>query len=124
MNTPTFEQLFGLEPVTVPHDVLSVRDYMTRYDAEDSAAGWWSFDSCGGQGEWSSFADFACTYVAALQLGESLSEAKRLMDDDYPYTVAALNLAAMRDGRLARMVADDVHDALHHGTVQETDAVY
>ena len=86
----TFEQLFGLEPVTVPHDVLTVRDYMTRYDAEDSVAGWWSFDSCGG----------------------------------YPYTVAALNLAAMRDGRLARMVADDAHDALHHGTVQETDAVY
>ena len=38
----TFEELFDLEPVYVPHDVKSVRELMLEYDRED-IDGWWSF---------------------------------------------------------------------------------
>ncbi len=87
---PSFEELFSLEPVHVPHDVKSVRELMTEYDADDNVNGWWTFSDSG----------------------------------SYPYCVEAINRAAMRDGRLADMVGDDIAYAIAEGTDLLTGTIY
>ena len=45
-------------------------------------------------------------------------------DTGYPYTVESINRAALRDGRLAAMVGDDIADAIHEGTDLLTGTIY